>query len=148
MFSSIVNIAREIFGDRLLAVVVFGSSVYYDKQSVDVDVLIVVDGELSFEKKLSKETELRIKLLRASGGNRAFDTHVMDVRQFQDNLKPGAFLSGLALGYKVLYDRMGFDGYVEKLLQRLADENYVLVNKYGRWNLSKIARIRLARLRG
>ncbi|MDJ0268989.1 MAG: hypothetical protein NXY59_00265 [Aigarchaeota archaeon] len=129
MFNSVVSSARELFGGRLLVVAVFGSSVYYDIRSGDIDVLVVVDEELSFEKKLSKETELSIKLLRASGGSRAFDVHVMDVRQFQDNLKPGTFLSGLVLGYRVLYDRIGFKGYVEKLFQRLVDENYVLVNK-------------------
>jgi len=72
-----------------------------------------------------------------------FDAHILDLEQFNENLKIGSFLSGLSLGYQVIYDKNNVEEKIVEMLKTLSKSRYIMVNKYGRWNLSKIAEIKL-----
>jgi len=75
------------------------------------------------------------------------DPHVMDLEMFRENLVPGSFLSGLALGYEIVYDRIGVEKLILEFLEKLAKTKYVLHNEYGSWELSRHAYILLKRKR-
>jgi len=125
-------------GVRLKALVMFGSYVFNPVKAKDID-LIVVLGELNVEPKevILMGVELSLRLRRTS--RKSYDVILMDEKSFYENLQPGTVLSGLILGYKVLYDELGIDKAVSKLMKLLASTDY----KYfkGRWiDLSTLAK--------
>ena len=132
--------AVERFGRRALAVVLFGSCVYSPRRARDVDLLVIVDELRDFHEKVALEVEVSRSLHREL--RRAVDVVVLDLESFRENLAVGTFLSGLVLGYRVLYDAIGVDKLLEELFSKLADEDYVYV-KGRRWNLSAVARAKL-----
>ncbi|MDK2371797.1 MAG: hypothetical protein QI197_00190 [Candidatus Korarchaeota archaeon] len=136
------DLVLEELGDRVLAALVFGSLIYW-RDAKDVDLLIVVKGSLRPKEKMEVEYKISSRALRR--GLPPIDVHVMGLSDFRDNLSPGTFLSGLALGYRVLIDRINVDSLIASFLRELSREDYVLYNRYGRWNLSEMAKILLRR---
>ncbi len=141
-YEDLKDLVLEILGDRVLAALVFGSSIYW-KDAKDVDLLIVVRGSLRPREKVELEYKISSRALRM--GLPPLDVHVMGLSDFRDNLSPGTFLSGLALGYRVLIDRINVDSLITSFLRELSREDYVLYSRHGRWNLSKMAKILLRR---
>ncbi len=145
LYDSIVNITLETLGDSVLAVVLFGSSVYLGRGE-DIDVLIVVNQELNVKQKLRIEHEITSKL-QSRYRNITFDVHIVHIQDLQDNIK-GGFLAGLALGYKILLDKCSIEDKILRGLEEIAKlDKLVLVNEYGRWNISHYARILLKKKR-
>ncbi len=143
LYELVLRVAREVLGERIVGVVVFGSTVYMGRGR-DVDILVVVEGRVGLREKLELEHEI-VRRLRRAAPWQEFDVHVFDLEGFRENLVPGGFLSGLALGYEVLVDRGGVvEGMILEFLERLARERYVLHNKYGSWDLSHYARVTLS----
>jgi len=50
---------------------------------------------------------------------------------------PGSFLSGLALGYEVIYDKSQgrIHELIMKMLEELSESEHILVKRYGEWSL-------------
>ena len=138
-YEEIARAVAEALDKRVLGVIVFGSTVYIGV-GVDIDVLVIVDGDVDLKKKFKLEHELSRRLSRVFK-NRIFDVHVMSIGEFRENLEPGSFLSGLALGYQVIIDKAGVEEQILEYLKRLSREKYVLHNKYGDWNLSFYAKV-------
>ena len=141
LYDKIVHVVMDVLGDSVVGIVLFGSTVYMG-QGRDLDLLVVLDREVDVGEKLRLEYELSRRLREATGGL-VFDIHVMGLESFVENLVPGGFLSGLALGYEVLVDRGGVEDRILEFLERLARERYVLHNRYGSWDLGFYARITL-----
>ncbi len=140
---NIYRVIKGFFRDKLLSIILFGSTVYrgYGR---DIDLIVIVDEELDLHRRFDIEYKLRIELRRRNILGDV-DIHVIDKDSFIENLVPGTFLSGLALGYRILYDRIGVEKYILELLKRLSREKYVLHNKYGSWDLSFYAKRLLER---
>ncbi len=134
VLSRILGFLRKYFGDKLLSVILFGSTVYMG-YGRDIDLVVVIRDELDIRSKLDTEYRLRNRLCldyRICG----VDIHVMDMELFKENLQPGTFLSGLALGYEVLYDRIGIEEHIIGFLEKLArEEKYIIHNRYGSWDI-------------
>ncbi|AEM39112.1 DNA polymerase beta domain protein region [Pyrolobus fumarii 1A] len=141
LYERIVRVVEDVLGEGVVGIVLFGSTVYMGRGR-DIDILVVVDGEVEVREKLRLELEIA-KRLRKAVGDLAFDIHVMDLNSFMQNLTPGSFLAGLALGYEVLLDRTNIEDKILKFLQEMSKERHILHNKYGTWDLSRYARITL-----
>lgn len=140
----LMSTVREVLGERVRGIIMFGSCVYMGIGE-DVDVLVVVDGELDLKRKLELEYQL-LRELNRRFEDVPFDVHIMSMEELRENLVPGSFLSGLALGYEVVYDDAGLEGEVLRFLEALSREDYVLRNKYGQWDIGFHASI-LCKLR-
>ncbi len=140
--SKINEIVRTILGSKLAAIILFGSSVYMG-YSREVDLLILIDNLADFNEKIELEVEIQRSLNRLFNYDTVFDVNVLDLKQLNENLETGSFLSGLALGYKIIYDKIGVEEKILDMLRKLSKSKYILVNKYGEWNLSRIAEIKL-----
>ncbi|MDW7986296.1 MAG: hypothetical protein RMI88_03675 [Nitrososphaerota archaeon] len=139
----ISRLLKNLLGSRLTAIILFGSSIYMGRGE-DVDLLIVVNHIDSLDEKLDLEEEIKCFLNRSFNYEVIFDAHVLSLNQFRENLRIGSFLSGLSLGYQIIYDRSNMiEEEILEMLKSLSKSRYIIVNKYGRWNLSKIAEIKL-----
>ncbi len=129
-------------GDRAVALIVFGSSVYW-RNARDVDLIVIIKEPLTPKEKAALEYKIasRAQKLKLP----YLDVHVMSMHDFKDNLVPGTFLSGLALGYQVLLDRVNVEPLILSFLRKLSEDEYILYNRHGKWNLSKMAEILLRR---
>ena len=132
-YEALLSTIKRVAGEKLKGVIVFGSTVYMGRGR-DVDIIVVVEGEPDAGEGLRLGQAISRELARTLRGL-VFDVHVMGVREFVENLVPGSFLSGLALGYEVLYDRAGLENRILEFLERLSRERYVLHNRYGSWDL-------------
>ncbi|MCD6380900.1 MAG: hypothetical protein J7L50_01055 [Candidatus Odinarchaeota archaeon] len=137
----IVSSMQDIFKDNLLAVIVFGSSVYL-KEGKDIDVIVIVDEDLSIKEKLHFEYKISTMFCKKYKVCN-LDVHLFSLNDFIENLEVGTFLSGLALGYKIIFDRVGVEMYILNFLKKLSKEDYVLHNEYGSWDLGFYARLTL-----
>jgi len=140
-YEDILEFSKSSLGDRVVGIVLFGSYVYLG-HGKDVDLLIIISRELDLKEKFSLERTFS-RDLRKKVGDFIFDIHILGVKEFEENLRPGSFLSGLALGYEVLYDRIGLEEKILAFLERLSRTKYVLHNRHGSWDLSHMARIML-----
>lgn len=139
LFNFLTSIIGDVLKDRLKAIVVFGSMIYLGKGN-DLDLLIVIDKIDTLKEKFSLESKIS-RILRREFPDYNFDVHIFSVEEFKNNLSPGSFLSGLALGYEVIYDKVDLEDEILLFLKRLSREKYLLHNKYGTWNLSFHAKI-------
>ncbi len=137
----VVDIITGFLGEKVLAVILFGSSVYFGSGR-DIDLLVVVKNRISIKEKLSIEYRIT-SILHKKFRDLEFDVHIFDYEAFLENLIPNSFLAGLALGYIVLLDKYGIEEKILEFLEKLSREKRVLVNRYGEWNLSHYARITL-----
>ncbi|MEM3742519.1 MAG: hypothetical protein QXU28_05525 [Nitrososphaerota archaeon] len=140
--SRIVRMLKTLLGTRLVSIILFGSSIYIGRGR-DVDILILIDSISGLDEKMDLEEEIKMLLNRSFNYEVVFDAHILDLEQFNENLKIGSFLSGLSLGYQVIYDKNNVEEKIVEMLKTLSKSRYIMVNKYGRWNLSKIAEIKL-----
>ena len=138
LFEKIVYVIRKVLGDDVVGIVLFGSSVYMG-MGRDIDLLVVIRRDIDVKEKLRLELEIARELRNDISRDRIFDVHVMSLKDFEQNLAPGSFLMGLALGYRVLLDKAGIEDRILDFLQKIASERYVLHNEYGTWNLSHFA---------
>ena len=92
------------------------------------------------KEKLKLEHKVRQVLQKAVRG-KVFDVHIFSLEEFKENLQPGTLLSGLALGYEVIYGEEVVEPLILNFLRKLSNEKYVLHNKYGTWDLSFHAKI-------
>lgn len=141
-YEKIRKIIEDLLGKHVLGIVLFGSTIYMGKGH-DIDIIIVVERDLNEKEKLDLEAEISRRLFRSMSGT-VFDVHIMSLRDFENNLVPGSFLSGLALGYEILLDKVGIEDRIIKFLEDLSNTRYVLHNEYGEWNLSHHARVTLS----
>ncbi len=123
------------------SIIVFGSTIYMGRGR-DIDLIVIIDKLKGLAEKQELEYTLMIELMKKHK-DLIFDVHVMDIELFRENLVPGTFLSGLALGYTILYDEINIEKQILDFLNKLSREKYILHNKYGSWDLSKHARIML-----
>ena len=93
--------SKEILGENLKAIIVFGSTIYLGKGK-DIDLIIIIDKEINIRGKLELEYKLK-QILQKTIPNKIFDVHVFNLKEFKENLQPGTMLSGLALGYEIIY---------------------------------------------
>ncbi|MHA1596131.1 MAG: hypothetical protein ACTSWV_00620 [Candidatus Asgardarchaeia archaeon] len=135
----IISSIQDVFKDSLLAVIVFGSSVYL-KEGKDIDVILIVDEDFNIKEKLHFEYKISTIFCRRYKVCN-LDVHLFSLNDFIENLKVGSFLSGLALGYEIIFDRIGVERYILNFLKKLSKEGYVLHNEYGSWDLKFYARL-------
>ncbi len=139
LYNKIIIEAKKILGPSLKNIIVFGSYVYLGKGS-DIDLIVIIDKEINLKDKLKLEHKLSYTLQNVYR-NIIFDVHIFNLNEFKENLKPGTFLSGLALGYEIIYGDSTLNNIILSFLQKLSKEKYILHNKYGTWNLSFYAKI-------
>ncbi|OYT38458.1 MAG: hypothetical protein B6U89_05925 [Desulfurococcales archaeon ex4484_58] len=145
-YNEIVEAIIELLGDKVSAIIVFGSSVYFGSGK-DIDLLIILDLDRDFDIKEKLEIEYRIRsILQRRFRDREFDIHVFDYKSFIENLIPESFLAGLALGYEILLDKHGIEEKIIEFLEKLSKEKRILVNRYSEWDLSHHAKV-LVRLK-
>ena len=109
----IFEVARG-FNKRVLLVLVFGSSVYNPRRARDIDLIIVIDKLLDIREKVELEVAVR-KALKEIDCRVIYDVLVFDIESFFENASPGAVISGVVAGYRVLHDEIGFEEIVEKI---------------------------------
>ncbi len=139
LYETIILRIKELLDQDLVGVIIFGSTVYLGRGR-DIDLIVVVKKERDPRESLSLEYKLR-RILEEEFKGLAFDVHVFSFKEFKENLKPGTFLSGLALGYEILHGEPLLEPLILEFLKELSREKYILHNKYGSWNLSHYAKI-------
>jgi predicted nucleotidyltransferase len=134
-----VNEVLKSFGKVLKALVIFGSSIF-SRNPNDIDLLIVVNKLSSVGEKIELELSIS-RSLRDLEPGKPFDVVVLDVEMLKENMVVGSFLTGLVLGYRVVYDEIGFDDMVKNLIKDLASsaDDYVLIKRGRKVNLKAIA---------
>ncbi|MDK6028833.1 nucleotidyltransferase domain-containing protein [Ignisphaera sp. 4213-co] len=107
----IVKRVVESYSKTLKALVLFGSYVYNPLKSRDIDTLLIVDKLVNAKEKLAIEVEVarNVKALC----RKPVDVIVFDIDMLKENAEPGGIVSGLVIGYKILYDDIG----MQKLLR-------------------------------
>jgi len=137
-------VARRILGGRLKGLLLYGSYARSPLRARDMDILVVIDRLGSVREGLELEARIAAELHRS--GIPA-DVVVLDVEGARENTAPGALLSGLVAGYRVLYDDgVCFDCLAAEAASRLAETDYEYWKGGRRWRLSAIARVSLERL--
>jgi len=139
LYNLLTSIIGDFLVDRLKAIIVFGSMIYLGKGN-DLDLLIIIDTLDTLKEKFNLESKIS-QILRREFPDYNFDVHIFSVEEFKDNLSPGSFLSGLALGYEVIYDKVNLESEILLFLERLSKDKYLLHNRYGTWNLGFHAKI-------
>ncbi len=139
LYSKIVLRIREILGENLRAIIVFGSTIYMGRGN-DIDLIVVTDEEMNMKDRLKLEYRLK-QVLQRIVKDKIFNVHVFNLEEFERNLQPGSMLSGLALGYEVIYGEQIVEPLILNFLKQLSRGKYILHNRYGTWNLSYHARI-------
>ncbi len=139
LYDEVKSRIKNVLGSNLVAIVVFGSTIYVG-EGEDVDLVVVVNEEIDLKEKLKLEHKVRQVLQKAVRG-KVFDVHIFSLEEFKENLQPGTLLSGLALGYEVIYGEEVVEPLILNFLRKLSNEKYVLHNKYGTWDLSFHAKI-------
>jgi len=129
-------------GLKLKALVIFGSYVLNPVKARDVDLLVVVERlNVKLREVILMSVELSSRLRKISG--RSYDVVLLDEGSLHENVQPGTVLSGLILGYRVIYDEVGINDLVSTLTELLANTDYRYFK--GRWvDLSTLARARKA----
>jgi len=121
-------------------VVLFGSYVYKYREARDIDIIVVVNELKDLEEKM--RLEVRLTHVLRSALAIPVDIIVFDLDSLKENLRPGTVLSGLVLGFRVLYDAVGFTRYFKELVKGLAQDDYVLYKKRA-LRLSRLAKVML-----
>ncbi len=141
VLSTIISARNDV-----ISIILFGSTIYMGRGK-DLDIIVIVEKYIkdqvndSIDLRLRVNKELRYKIV--------VDIHVFTINDFKNNLKPGTFLSGIALGYEVLYDKSNglINKLIENMLELLSRDKYTLVNRYGKWQLNIHAQHMLRRIR-
>ena len=139
------KILQEIkcfYEDDLLSIILFGSYVYLGKGK-DIDILVIV-RKYRLDNVIQEHVELFQKLLKVFNYRIIPDIHIFSIDDFLKNLKVGTFLTGLVLGYKIIYDVFGVEKFIKDFIRRLSSESkdIILVNRHGKFNLVKFAKIK------
>ena len=135
----IISKVKEVIGESLVGIIVFGSTLYLGVGR-DLDLIVVIKEELNLRSRFNLELTLR-ESLKTLIRDSVADVHILSINEFRNNLKPGSPLSGLALGYEVLYGDSVLEPLILNFLKELSRDKYVIHNEYGTWNLSHYARI-------
>ena len=133
MFSKIINyITQSLDHDIILSIILFGSFARFGKGR-DIDLLVITKHRINPD----TEIELSKKLNKLFNYRYIFDVHIISFSDFIENLYPPSFISGIFLGYKVLYDRIGIRNIVECFRNKLKKIGlkYTLVDRYGVWTI-------------
>ncbi|WP_440059490.1 hypothetical protein ACSU1N_06800 [Thermogladius sp. 4427co] len=129
------------YGRKLRAVIIFGSSVYNPLRSRDVDIIVVVDRIEDVKEKYVLELEISKELRKCI--SKPVDVIVFDVEMLEENTRPGTVLSGLIAGYVVVYDEIGVESILEKVLENILQvDEYIIVKKGRKLDLASIAKAR------
>jgi len=142
MLSKIKNIIEK-FDKKLKALVIFGSYAINPLKAKDIDILIIIDKILNIEEKINLEIEISKELRKIL--KKPVDIIVMDEEIFHENIEPGTVLSGFVIGYKKIYDNIGFDYFINNLIEKLAEIDYEFFKNFKEVNLSSISRVKLRR---
>jgi len=125
-------------GKEVLGVIIFGSYVYSPLKARDIDLLIIINSIKDINEKIDLEVKTSITLWRTL--RKPIDIHVFDLSTFKENLEPGSFLSGLTLGYKIIYDKVGLTKLIEELIKKIAKIKEYTYIKRKKWDLALIAK--------
>ncbi len=137
----VLETLKAMYGEKLHAVIVFGSTVYRG-EGRDIDILVLVEDYLWDPLTDALEVRRRLRRLKAP-----LDVHVMSLHDFEENMRAPSFLYGLALGFEPVYWTQRARQLIEELLKRVAEDgDAVLYNRYGRWRLDIHAKRRLSLL--
>ncbi len=138
-YELVISKVKEVVGKDLVGILIFGSTIYLGSGE-DVDLVVIISSELSLKDRFKVEYRVKKELERLFK-SLIFDVHILSIEEFRNNLKPGSFLSGLALGYEVIYGKLVLEPLILDFLNELSKEKYILHNKYGTWNLSHHAKV-------
>ena len=141
VYSLIVNTLNK-FNRKLLSLVLFGSYVRSPRKAEDIDLLVIIDRIENVHEKFEIEKELSLNLIKEL--QMPFEVVVLDFNNFIENLKEGTFISGLVLGYKILYDEISIEKYIKELCKKLIENlDYEFIKHGKRYRLSIFAKILL-----
>lgn len=132
----LLNYLLELFGGRLVSVVIFGSRARknYGNYS-DLDLIVIIDnGEEGYIEKF------RINYLLRFG--KKLDVHFFSKMEAIDNFNHfSPIFCTLILGRTILFDKeMFFENLFRKFVKDMANENIKYCEKDKIWELKKIAK--------
>lgn len=125
---------------RVLAIILFGSYIYSLRNSRDIDVVLIVDSLADLRDKITLEAEIARSLSREC--KRKVDIQVFDLESFRENLTIGTLLSGLILGYRIVYDEVGVGESIREFIKAASKEPEYTYVKRKKWKLTAIARVK------
>ncbi len=140
LYEELKQFVLKALGERVLAIILFGSYIYWGTAR-DIDLLVIVEGSMTPREKVLLEYEISSQARKLDLP--FLDVHVLSMRDFRENLTPGTFLSGLALGYHVVLDKVDIESLILSFLEELSEDTYIFYNRHGKWNLSRMAVILL-----
>lgn len=140
MWDKCLKIIKKFFGKNLLGVIFFGSSVY--GKGRDFDFIVIIKKKLTVSKLLKINRKLSSSLSKSFNYSKIFDVHVFDLENFKKNLESGTFISGIAIGYKIIFDKIGLEKILVENFEKLKKLNYEIFVGNRKVNLSKFAEIR------
>ena len=136
LFNDVVkHIVEELQNFNVLAIILFGSYARFSKGN-DIDLIVIVK-DIPKDIKDNLEKKLSIDLTRRYRYRKVFDIHILTLDSFLENLKPPSFISGIFLGYEVIYDKINIKNIVECMRERLRrlGIKYTFIDKYGVWTI-------------
>jgi len=133
-----INEVAENKGKKVLATILFGSYVYSPRKARDIDMIVIVDYLKNINDKVTLEVEISRKLRKLFRKN--IDIQVFDIESFEENLIAGTFLTGLVLGYKIIYDTIGVEEKIREFIKEIGKEDKYVFIKKRKWNLAAIAK--------
>ncbi|MBS7611984.1 nucleotidyltransferase domain-containing protein [Candidatus Bathyarchaeota archaeon] len=126
----IVECLKVKYGDKLLSVILFGSTVQGRRRlESDLDVIVVLTDVMEGDRSVRRNLES----IMVEWGI-PIDPLVFTVEEFKymlDQRHP--LILGVLLGYKTIYDRLGVDGLLSKLEDSLYKEGWRRYKWSGLW---------------
>ncbi|MEM3070468.1 MAG: nucleotidyltransferase domain-containing protein [Candidatus Bathyarchaeia archaeon] len=136
---------RGSLGASPLGIILFGSTVYMGRGR-DLDLLVIVERvEGPLVKRFEAERLISREIFKGLGV--WADVHILDLEELKENLAPGTFLSGLALGYELINGGADVEEPILTFLEKLSNGRYILHNRYGTWDLAMHAKLTIRRSR-
>lgn len=140
MLSKIKTVFKSV-GKEVLGVIVFGSYIYSPLKSHDIDLLIIINSLKDINEKINLEVKASIELKKVV--RKPIDVHIFDFETFRENLEPGSFLSGLTLGYRILYDKVNLVEVIREFIRKISETEEYIYMKKRVWNLALIAKTKI-----
>ncbi len=132
MFFKVVKIILENLPETL-SIILFGSYARFGKGN-DIYIAVIIRKNINLKEKEEIERKLMKILDKEFEYKFSFDVHVLSLKIFEKKVEPPRFLSGIFLGYEILYGKINIKKIIEEKRRKLKCE-YTYVDKFGTWKI-------------